>query len=109
MLDVITRGVRYASLVMIVTSLVGAAALIYVGTKKMFQGLWDYFTGTMPPNAIEAAELSDVIIVRTLESLDAFLIAFALISFGYGILILVFLSRRADTSRVPDVLVPDSL
>ncbi len=109
MLDTITRGVRYASLVMILTSLVGAVALIYLGTEKMFRGLWNYFTGTMPPNAIEAAQLSDLFIVRALESLDAFLIAFALITFGYGILFLVFLSHRPETARVPEVLVPDSI
>ncbi len=109
MLDTITRGVRYASLVMILTSLVGAVALIYIGAEKMFRGLWDYFTGTMPPNAIEVATLSDVFIVRALESLDAFLIAFALITFGYGILFLVFLSHRPETARVPEVLVPDSI
>ncbi len=109
MLDTITRGVRYASLVMVLTSLVGAVALIYIGTEKMFRGLWDYFTGTMPPNAIEVAQLSDVFIVRALESLDAFLIAFALITFGYGILFLVFLSHRPATGQVPEVLVPDSI
>ena len=109
MLDTITRGVRYASLVMILASLVGAVALIYIGTEKMFRGLWNYFTGTMPPNAIEAAQLSDLFIVRALESLDAFLIAFALITFGYGILFLVFLSHRPETARVPEVLVPDSI
>ena len=109
MVDTITRGVRYASLVMILTSLVGAVALIYIGAEKMFRGIWDYFTGTMPPNAIEVAQLSDVFIIRALESLDAFLIAFALISFGYGILFLVFLSHRPKTARVPEVLVPDSL
>ena len=109
MLDTITRGVRYASLVMILASLVGAVALIYIGTEKMFRGLWNYFTGAMPPNAIEAAQLSDLFIVRALESLDAFLIAFALITFGYGILFLVFLSHRPETARVPEVLVPDSI
>ena len=109
MIDTITRGVRYASLVMVFTSLVGALALIYIGTEKMFRGIWDYFTGTMPPNAIEVAQLSDVFIVRALESLDAFLIAFALISFGYGILVLVFLSHRPKTDRVPEVLLPDSI
>ena len=109
MLDTITRGVRYASLVMTFTSLVGAVAMIYIGTEKMFRGLWAYFTGTMPPNAIETAQLSDVFIVHALESLDAFLIAFALISFGFGILFLVFLSHRPETARVPKVLVPDSI
>ena len=109
MIDKITRGVRYSSLVMIFTSLVGAIALIYIGTEKMFRAIWDYFTGTMPPNAIKVAQLSDVFIVRALESLDAFLIAFALISFGYGILVLVFLSHRPKTDRVPEVLLPDSI
>ncbi len=109
MLDTITRGVRYATLVMIFTSLVGAAAMIYIGTEKMFRGLWAYFTGTMPPNAIDVAQLSDLFIVRALESLDAFLIAFALFGFGYGILILVFLPDRPETARVPKVLVPDSV
>ena len=94
---------------MIFTSLVGAVALIYIGTEKMFKGIWDYFTGTMPPNAIEEATLSDVFIIRTLESLDAFLIAFALTSFGYGIFFLVFLTHRPKTARVPEVLVPDSI
>ncbi len=44
-----------------------------------------------------------------MESLDAFLIAFALITFGYGMLYLVFLSHRPDTARVPALLVPDSI
>ena len=109
MLNTITRGVRYASLVMIFTSLVGAVAMIYIGTEKMFRGVWVYFTGTMPPNVIEVAQLSDLFIVRALESLDAFLIAFALIGFGYGVLILVFLPDRPETARVPKVLVPDSV
>ena len=109
MIDIITRAVRYVSLVMIFTSLVGAVALIYIGTEKMFRGIWDYFTGTMPPNAIEEATLSDVFIIRTLESLDAFLIAFALTSFGYGIFFLVFLTHRPKTARVPEVLIPDSI
>ncbi len=109
MINIITRGVRYASLVMIFTSLVGAVALIYIGTEKMFRGIWDYLTGTMPPDTIKMAQLSDVFIVRALESLDAFLIAFALTSFGYGIYFLVFLSQRPKTVRVPKVLVPDSI
>ena len=109
MLDTITRGVRYASLVMIVTSLVGAVAMIYIGAEKMFRGLWMYFTGSMPPNAIQAAQPSDLFIVRALESLDAFLIAFALIGFGYGILILIFLPDRSQIARVPKVLIPDSV
>ena len=109
MLEAITHGVRYTSLVMIFASFAGAVGLVFVGAKKMFRGLWDYFTGTMPPDAIEAAQLSDVFIVRALESLDAFLIAFALITFGYGMLYLVFLSHRPDTARVPALLVPDSI
>ncbi len=109
MLDIFIRGTRYASLVMILTSFVGAIALVYIGAEKMFRGLWDYFTGAMPPNVIDVAKLSDVFIVRTLESLDAFLIAFSLITFGYGMLLLVFLSHRPETARVPKVFVPDSI
>ena len=41
--------------------------------------------------------------------MDAFLIAFALFTFGYGILFLVFLSHRSETARVPEVLVPESI
>ena len=109
MLEIVTRVTRYASLVMILTSFVGAIALIYIGAEKMFLGLWDYFTGTMPPNVIDVAQLSDVFIVRALESLDAFLIAFALITFGYGMLFLVFLSHPPKKVPVPEVLVPDSI
>lgn len=43
-----------------------------------------------------------ILFVRALESLDAFLI-----TFGYGILFLIFLSHRPEKSRVPEVLVPD--
>ena len=48
-------------------------------------------------------------IVRALESLDAFLIAFVLFTFGYGILALIVLSHRPETGRVPEVLVPESI
>ena len=109
MLEAVSRGTRYISLVMVLTSFMGAIALIFIGAEKMFRGIWDYFTRTMPPNAIKAAKLSDVFSVRALESLDAFLIAFALTSFGYGMFFLVFLSHRPKTARVPEVLVPDSI
>ncbi len=109
MLDVVSRGMRYVSLVMVFTSFMGAIALIFIGAEKMFRGIWDYFTGAMPPNVIEAAGPSDVFIVRALESLDAFLIAFALFTFGFGILFLVFLSPRPETTRVPEALVPESI
>ena len=109
MLEAVSRGTRYVSLVMVLTSFMGAIALIFIGAEKMFRGIWDYFTGAMPPNVIEAVGPSDVFIVRALESLDAFLIAFALFTFGYGILFLVFLSQRPETARVPEVLVPESI
>ncbi len=109
MLDAISRGTRYVSLVMVLTSFIGAIALIFIGAEKMFRGIWDYFTGAMPPNVVEAAGPSHVFIVRALESLDAFLIAFALFTFGYGILFLVFLSHRPETARVPEVFIPDSI
>ena len=110
MLEAVSRGTRYVSLVMVLTSFMGAIALIFIGAEKMFRGIWDYFTGAMPPNVIEAAGPSDVFIVRALESLDAFLIAFALLTFGYGILFLVFFSDRPETARrVPEVLVPESI
>ncbi len=109
MLDAISRCTRYVSLVMVLTSFIGAIALIFIGAEKMFRGIWDYFTGAMPPNVVEAAGPSHVFIVRALESLDAFLIAFALFTFGYGILFLVFLSHRPETARVPEVFIPDSI
>ena len=109
MLDAVFRGTRYVSLVMVLTSFIGALALIFIGAEKMIRGIWDYFTGAMPSNVIEAAGPSDVFIVRALESLDAFLIAFALFTFGYGMLFLVFLSHRPETARVPKILVPESI
>ncbi|MDJ0992337.1 MAG: YqhA family protein [Dinoroseobacter sp.] len=109
MLDAITRGTRYVSLIMVLTSFIGAIALTYIGVEKMVRGVWDYFTGSMPANVIDVAGPSDVFIVRALEALDAFLIAFALFTFGYGILILVFLSHKPEKAEVPEVLVPESI
>ncbi|WP_168206467.1 YqhA family protein [Labrenzia sp. PHM005] len=109
MLEVVSRGTRYVSLVMVLTSFVGAIALTFIGAEKMFRGIWDYFTRAMPANVIEAAGPSDLFIVRALESLDAFLIAFALFTFGNGILFLVVLSPQTEKDHVPEVLIPTSI
>lgn len=109
MLDAMTGAMRYVSLVRVLTSFIGAIALTYVGAEKMFFGIWDYFTGTLPSNVIDAVGLSDVLIVRALEALDAFLIAFALFTFGFGILFLVVLPSRPQETDVPKVLVPESI
>jgi len=109
MLEVVSRGTRYVSLIMALTSFVGAIALTFMGAEKMFRGIWDYFTRAMPANVIEAAGPSDLFIVRALESLDVFLIAFALFTFGNGILYLVVLSPQTEKDRVPEVLVPKSI
>ena len=67
MLDAVTRGTRYVSLVMVFTSFIGAIALTFIGAEKMLRGIWDYFTRTMPSNVIDAVKPSDVFIVRALE------------------------------------------
>lgn len=109
MLDVLTRVKRYVSFVMVFTSFIGAIALTYVGAEKMVLGILDYLTGSMPANVIEAVGPSDVFIVRALEALDAFLIAFALFTFGFGILFLVVKPSQSEDLQVPEVLVPESI
>lgn len=108
-MEAITRGTRFFVLLMVITSFIGAIALVFIGAEKMLRGIWDYVNGTVPINVIDVAGPSDIFIVRALESLDVFLIAFALFSFGYGMLFLVVLPPASDTSKVPNILIPDSI
>ena len=109
MLDLITRGVRYLSLAMVATSFAGAVALILVGTEKMFRAIWNYSFRIRPAKVVKITQHSDVFIVRVLETLDAFLIALALLGFGYGILTLLVLKEAPSPSQVPKVLLVDSI
>lgn len=117
MLMRVLEKLRYTVIVAVVSSFIGSVLMLFVGAKKIFMALAGYFdfgTGIMlaGKSAGELAHLSseDLVIVRVIESLDSFLIAFVLLYFGYGIYALFITKEGEALNRgMPQWIIPRDL
>ena len=117
MLTRVLEKLRYTVIVAVISSFAGAFLMLYVGAKKIYMAIAGYFnfgTGTAltGKSVGEIAHLSaeDLVIVRVIESLDSFLIAFVLLYFGYGIYALFIMKEGEAVKRgIPQWIIPHDL
>ncbi len=99
---------RYAVLIASLFAFVGAAAMLYVGAKKTCVAIWSYLQDELPEVMPAYLNAEDVLIIGIIQSVDAFLIAFALGVFGYGIYGLVE-EKKAVGMGMPRWVVPQNI
>jgi uncharacterized membrane protein YqhA len=100
---------RYVAVIAVVSSFFASAIMFFIGAMKVFKGAYYLFTGTQPqwaPAHYTPADLATILIVA---SLDSFLIALALLYFGYGIYALVIDPESPSKSKAPSWLVPKGI
>jgi uncharacterized membrane protein YqhA len=76
---------------------------------KVAKGGYCFLTGTLPEWAPAHSTPEDTATILIISSLDAFLIAVALLYFGYGIYALVIDPEEPAKSKAPSWLVPKGI
>ena len=89
---------RYASLVAIVSSLLGSILMLIIGATKTYYAYATYFLGYLPPGDLKNLKGPDIATVYLIKSIDAFLIALVLFIFAYGVY-WIFIAHDTEISR----------
>lgn len=97
---------RYVAVIAVISSFFASAIMFFIGAMKVFKGAYYLLTGTQPQWAPAHYTPADLATILILASLDSFLIALALLYFGYGIYALVIDPESPARSRAPSWLVP---
>jgi uncharacterized membrane protein YqhA len=117
MISKLIAGLRYVSIVAVISSFIGSFLMFFVGAKKIYKAVWGYFVNleeTIPSGfdikAISHLSAEDIAIGRAIESLDAFLIGLVFLFFAYGVYTLFIIGRDKAVERgAPDWLLPKDL
>lgn len=88
---------RFASLVAIVSSLLGSALMFIIGAKTTYYAYATYFFGYSPTGDLENLKSPHVATVYLIKSIDAFLIALVLFIFAYGVY-WIFIAQDTEKS-----------
>ncbi len=100
---------RYVSIIAVISSFLASAIMFYIGGTKVYKAGYYILTGTQPQWAPVQSVPGDTATILILASLDSFLIALALLYFGYGIYALVIDPESPATSKTPAWLVPKGI
>jgi uncharacterized membrane protein YqhA len=79
------NGIRHFSWVAIVCSLFGSILMFIIGALKTYHAFNAVLLGNISNNELEHLASADIATTYLIKSLDAFLIAFVLFIFAYGI------------------------
>ena len=100
MMEKMLNMVRFVSWISIVSSLLGAVVMFYVGAGKTILAVKHVVLGKDPAgDSLTAMTKGDFATVYVLKSLDSFLIGFVLLIFAYGIFCLFM--REEKESSIP--------
>ncbi len=105
----ILAKLRYVSAIAVVCSFVGSALMFVIGGVKVFKAATYFLTGKQPAWVPEHSLPGDTATILILASLDSFLIALALLYFGYGTYSLVIDPEGPAKSNAPKWLVPKGI
>ena len=106
MLDQSLRKLRWVSLVAVVASFVGGLLMLHVGANGMVDAVVSYASRANAPDV----GLKFTALIRVIESLDAFLVALALLIFSAGVFSLFIQDPEdAGASWMPAALRPRTL
>ena len=104
MMERILRSLRWVSIVAVVASFVGGLLMLYVGASGMVEAVVSHMgRADIPEIGLKFAAL-----IRVVESLDAFLVALALLIFSGGVYSLFILEPDRAT-WMPEALRPRTL
>ena len=101
MIGRILRELRWVTVVAVIASLLGALLMLYVGASGTVEAINSYLRLAEEPGP----GLKFTALIRVIESLDAFLVALALLIFSMGVFTL-FIQDPGETQIAP---LPDSL
>lgn len=100
---------RYVSAIAVVCSFAGSALMFVIGGLKVFKAAQYFVTGRQPSWVPEHSLPGDTATILILASLDSFLIALALLYFGYGTYALVIDPEGSVRGKAPKWLVPKGI
>jgi uncharacterized membrane protein YqhA len=103
----VVEWTRFVSVLAIVSSLISALVMFWLGTVDTFKAVQLVFTGDLTPEEAERG-LSVIATVELLETFDAFLVGLAFLYFAYGIYSL-FIRLSINTDTDPPWLQVDSI
>jgi uncharacterized membrane protein YqhA len=89
---------RYLSVIAILCSLAGSLLMFIIGAIKTYYAFAAVFFANIPKESMKQLKPADIATTYLIKSLDAFLIAFVLFIFAYGIHSL-FLSSEKDKNK----------
>lgn len=89
---------RFLSWVAIISSLVGSFLMLIIGAIKTYKAFIAVFFGVIPKESLSHLKSADIATTYLIKSLDAFLIAFVLFIFAYGVYSL-FISYKKEPSE----------
>lgn len=102
-------GLRYISMVAVVSAFLGSFAMFYIGAEKAVMSVYHLTTRTWPDDADRNLAITDVVTMNLLESLDSFLFALVLLYTAYGIYMLFIVGCDSECVNMGDVALPRSL
>ncbi|MDB4285502.1 YqhA family protein [bacterium] len=100
---------RFVAIIAVISSFVGSSLMFVVGGLKVYKGCYYFLTGAQPERAPAHSTPGDLATIQIVASLDSFLIALALLYFGYGIYALVIDPESPGRSKAPAWLVPKGI
>jgi uncharacterized membrane protein YqhA len=100
---------RFVALIAVISSFVGSALMFAIGGLKVAKGGYYFLTNTLPEWAPAHTTPGDTATIFILGSLDSFLIAVALLYFGYGIYALIIDPEVPVKSNAPSWMVPKGM
>ena len=103
-------AIRYAAILGVLSSAVGAVLMFVVGAGKTWEGIKALLTGVEPTRADPGLDLSAAVTTELFSALDSFLFGVVLLYAAYGMFALFVAGDTKEvTQRLPRHLVPGSL
>ncbi len=117
MISKLFAGLRYVTVIAVISSFIGSFLMFFVGAKKIYKAVWGYlvnleeaFPAHISPEVFAHLSAEDIAIGWAIESLDAFLIGLVFLFFAYGVYALFIIGRDKAVERgAPDWLIPSDL
>lgn len=101
---------RYITIIAVVSAFVSSFFMFYIGAKKTFVTIRDYFNGIRPDSAPDHMLAEDIVVGSLIMGLDSFLVAIILMYFGYAIYALFIITdEEAEKSDSPGWLRPSGV
>jgi len=102
--------IRYITLIAVVSAFLGSFFMFYIGAKKTFVTISDYFNGIRPDFAPDQMLAEEIVVGSLIMGLDIFLVAIVLMYFGYAIYALFIITdKEVEKSDYPGWLRPSGI